>query len=1011
MYIRHLILFILIIALVGCAAGSVNLDQINSDRDRSIDKAITTQDDELNKLKADPHFKIISETVKNKYIADVTRVNELWSKNLTAFFWNTYSDDNCFGNNCFGNNFGDDSFWDNSTQQITLITSNLIIAEKDAVTESLKTSGTKTLRATTITNARTTRSEKLNALLKPTLTTANTTANGSQKQMGLISWLTNWSWLKNWMSPEYTKHTFTTTVSHDELHPNFRWEAKGATAQGAEITALTGPDDGHYVVVGDSTGGIDIYDIVHKSTYGLKTSNRIALLKTTPSGSFIIAGNPAENRIYIISLKNNNPQEGIEVVKIPPDKLPQITQWSDISIVQKNDDRNALLLINTDTGLVQYNVTPSPITITTSNLSATNSTSIIKSPYRHQLAIGNKPHRSTQPGDQQGLFYKGAVFGSKGTHSLQISSSGIPEWGNKTYDSGYLSSSANGNEILITTQSHIILIDQNMDRALWSFATTGQPILPTLSSSGSSLAVGDTLGSLYIISNTHTSKPKILLDDTIRGHLISISQEADGQYTAISSDNGNIRGYTGHGVCVINYQLPAGSHPLVHIPAQTSHLFVTTVDGKLLFFEFDLSRIPTTPATTATTATTATKIHVRAFTHSGIPIDSADISITSVDMTPDSWIRRMASRMGYTDNSNDNSGTHRNTDQGGSALFDADKKYYYQIHAYKKDVIDEYRHHAPTDQALTHYDIIAREKIKRTVSINTHTLWGSPIVSTMISIQGLTLTDTPITDLSQQSTTDTNGGVIFEIGDAPKYKITAFKANEIDKVVVVSYNPNQAVTYCNMIGNLFISPQATQSRTKDNNIKNIQIHIATRPVNVEGKMVQEVNISYSDPSRMTSKVEATLGDYVATDLNSNVFGKTNFNPILTVPSDNCTKQDCKLDIISYDAPLMRTLIKRSYSIRFQESILEPLGFDSFFIFLIGAFILFLVGMVFTATSVEMGALVVCFTGWLLYACGFWVYLNDKTVLGPVSTVLTLSFCTVLSVFALIRIRGRKEGFN
>jgi len=68
-------------------------------------------------------------------------------------------------------------------------------------------------------------------------------------------------------------------------------------------------------------------------------------------------------------------------------------------------------------------------------------------------------------------------------------------------------------------------------------------------------------------------------------------------------------------------------------------------------------------------------------------------------------------------------------------------------------------------------------------------------------------------------------------------------------------------------------------------------------------------------------------------------------------------------------------------------------------------------MVFTATSVEMGALVVCFTGWVLYACGFWVYLNDKTVLGPASPVLTLSFCTVLSVFALIRIRGRKEGFN
>lgn len=71
---------------------------------------------------------------------------------------------------------------------------------------------------------------------------------------------------------------------------------------------------------------------------------------------------------------------------------------------------------------------------------------------------------------------------------------------------------------------------------------------------------------------------------------------------------------------------------------------------------------------------------------------------------------------------------------------------------------------------------------------------------------------------------------------------------------------------------------------------------------------------------------------------------------------------------------------------------------------VAIFLMLFVGMIFGSTSATQGSLVVCFIGWLFYAFGWFDRLG-----AAAPTALTLA--TIVSIFAIIMVRSKREQFR
>jgi hypothetical protein len=253
-------------------------------------------------------------------------------------------------------------------------------------------------------------------------------------------------------------------------------------------------------------------------------------------------------------------------------------------------------------------------------------------------------------------------------------------------------------------------------------------------------------------------------------------------------------------------------------------------------------------------------------------------------------------------------------------------------------------------------------------------------------------------------TTDAHGSVSFYIADSVAYRISATKPSEIDKIEVFSPESESSVLVLQDtdLARAFRGRQATNITRA----RNVSISVATRTLDAaHARIIANYTDSSRQPSHTYFNLTGSSGIPPQSHLVNIQAGSTSQQ--FDVDSAACQHFTVRVaDIPTPDNPLP---LDRTFEISFPKLILAPLGLDPLLVFLIGAFLLLLTGMLFPATSVEIGALVTCFVGWILYALGFFIYLDAQPPLGPATVPAALSFGTVIAIFALIRLRERKEG--
>ena len=304
------------------------------------------------------------------------------------------------------------------------------------------------------------------------------------------------------------------------------------------------------------------------------------------------------------------------------------------------------------------------------------------------------------------------------------------------------------------------------------------------------------------------------------------------------------------------------------------------------------------------------------------------------------------------------------------------------------------------------------------ITIRTTTFSGQPIANATVKIQPLASTygtlealwaflslppGSAITHANLTGTTDANGAITFLVADSVQYRVTAQKPNEINKTQIFYPESDASILVIQDtdIGRAFFGRQATNIARA----RNVSVSVATHTLD---DTHAHIIVTYTDS---TAQPAQTFFNLTGTNIspNSQFVNIAAGRHTQTFDVDLSICQHFTIGVFDIPNPDNPQPLDRTFDVSFKKSVLAPLGIDPLLIFLVGAFLLLLTGMLFTATSVEIGALVTCFVGWILYALGFFVYLDTQPPLGPATVPTALTFGTVVAILAIIRLRERKEG--